>query len=185
MRRLIVSMPKNGGSRSDQPDAEQLDRHKKCDGFYDVYGRMSWNKVAPTITGGCFNPSNGRFLHPRANRNITMREAALLQMLPLHYTFPDVSNKQELALLIGNALPPKMIRRFALAMMEGLTVVNPPTSASDSQGSFQAVVSQNLRLVALLDASIFKASSHAALISLYLNPRSRTGVPVNVAGALR
>ncbi len=121
IRQLITRIPKDGGSRSDLPASAQLDCHKKCDGFYDVYGRMAWDSVSPTITGGCFNPSKGRFLHPSSNRAITIREAALLQTFPLRYKFPDVSRKQDLALLIGNALPPEMIRRFALAMRNGFT----------------------------------------------------------------
>jgi DNA (cytosine-5)-methyltransferase 1 len=114
-------IPKDGGSRTDLPGERQLDCHKRCDGFKDVYGRMAWEDVAPTITGGCFNPSKGRFLHPVEDRCITMREAALLQSFPPKYRFPDVSCKQDVALLIGNALPPEMIRRFAGALRESLT----------------------------------------------------------------
>jgi DNA (cytosine-5)-methyltransferase 1 len=70
---------------------------------------MAWNAVAPTITGGCFNPSKGRFLHPEENRAITMREAALLQGFPRWYKFPATDNKSAVALMIGNALPPPFI----------------------------------------------------------------------------
>jgi DNA (cytosine-5)-methyltransferase 1 len=122
---LIARIPKDGGSRSDLPQCDQLDCHKKVDGFHDVYGRMSWDNVAPTITGGCFNPSKGRFLHPTRNRCITMREAALLQSFPRDYRFPDVSRKEALALLIGNAIPPEMIRRFAVALRKSFPVVDP------------------------------------------------------------
>ena len=48
---------------------------------------MSWRKPAPTITGGCINPSKGRFLHPEEDRSITLREAALLQGFPKSYRF--------------------------------------------------------------------------------------------------
>ena len=58
---LIRRIPKDGGSRNDLPKAFQLKCHRRCDGFKDVYGRMAWDDVAPTITGGCFNPSKGRF----------------------------------------------------------------------------------------------------------------------------
>jgi len=51
---------------------------------------------------------------------MTMREAALLQTFPPDYRFPDVSRKQDLALLIGNALFLEMIRRFAIKMKAGL-----------------------------------------------------------------
>lgn len=117
---LIRDIPKDGGSRGDLPKHRQLECHKKSDGFKDIYGRMAWDKVAPTITGGCFNPSKGRFLHPRENRAITMREAALLQGFPRRYIFNAGAGKQRIALMIGNALPPEFIRRHALAIAQAL-----------------------------------------------------------------
>jgi DNA (cytosine-5)-methyltransferase 1 len=114
VQRLIRDIPKDGGSRSDLPVTRQLACHVKSDGFKDVYGRMAWDDVAPTITTGCFNPSKGRFLHPQQDRAITMREAALLQSFPRSYRFPVEKGKQAIAGLIGNALPPEFIRRHAL-----------------------------------------------------------------------
>ncbi len=110
---LIRRIPKNGGSRICLPEEFQLDCHKRCNGFKDVYGRMAWNEQAPTITGGCYNPSKGRFLHPTQNRAITIREAALLQGFPRRYKFPATNNKSALALMIGNALPPPFIAAHA------------------------------------------------------------------------
>ena len=110
---LIRRIPKDGGSRKDLPKEDQLDCHKRCDGFNDVYGRMSWRDVSPTITSGCFNPSKGRFLHPEEDRAITMREAALLQGFPRRYKFPTTNNKSAIALMIGNALPPPFITAHA------------------------------------------------------------------------
>lgn len=107
--KLIRRIPKDGGSRTDLPERAQLECHRRCNGFKDVYGRMRWDDVAPTITSGCFNPSKGRFLHPEEDRAITMREAALLQGFPRRYKFPTTSNKVAIALLIGNALPPPFI----------------------------------------------------------------------------
>jgi len=106
---IIRRVPRNGGSRRDLPEEFQLECHKRCTGFTDVYGRMAWNDVAPTITSGCFNPSKGRFLHPEEDRAITMREAALLQGFPRRYKFPTTDNKSAVALMIGNALPPPFI----------------------------------------------------------------------------
>lgn len=113
VKALIGRIPKDGGSRTDLPQEDQLDCHIKCNGFKDVYGRMAWGKPAPTITSGCFNPSKGRFLHPVENRAITMREAALLQGFPRDYRFPSTGNKAALAAMIGNALPPQFIRHHA------------------------------------------------------------------------
>ncbi len=69
---IIKAVPKNGGSRSDLGLEKQLPCHQKCDGFKDVYGRMKWDDVSPTITSGCVNPSKGRFLHPEQDRAITL-----------------------------------------------------------------------------------------------------------------
>lgn len=117
---LIRRIPKDGGSRTDLPEEFQLDCHKRCNGFKDVYGRMAWNDVAPTITSGCFNPSKGRFLHPEEDRAITMREAALLQGFPHRYKFPTTDNKSAVALMIGNALPPPFIAAHARSILRVL-----------------------------------------------------------------
>lgn len=110
---LIKAIPHDGGSRKDLGPEKQLKCHQKCDGFKDVYGRMAWDKVSPTITGGCVNPSKGRFLHPNQDRAITLREAALLQTFPNDYYFPADKAKHTLAVHIGNALPPEFIKRHA------------------------------------------------------------------------
>jgi len=113
----IRQIPANGGSRSSLPNRLKLECHKNSDGFKDVYGRMAWDEPAPTITTGCFNPSKGRFLHPEANRAITMREAALLQSFPRSYKFPATLGKVKVATMIGNALPPEFIRRHATGLV--------------------------------------------------------------------
>jgi len=117
---LIRRIPKNGGSRLDLGSARQLKCHRACDGFKDVYGRMAWDDSAPTITGGCVNPSKGRFLHPTKNRTITLREAALLQTFPPTYFFSLRRGKFPVAQMIGNALPPEFIRRHALQIKTSL-----------------------------------------------------------------
>lgn len=112
--RMIRRIPKDGGGRRQMGLRWQLACHKKYpEGFKDVYGRMWWNQPAPTITGGCVNPSKGRFLHPEQNRAITLREAALLQGFPKRYRFSLRSGKYGAALMIGNALPPNFIKHHA------------------------------------------------------------------------
>ncbi len=121
VKKLIRDIPTNGGSRRDLPKSRQLNCHTKTDGFSDVYGRMAWDDVSPTITSGCFNPSKGRFLHPRQNRAITMREAALLQTFPRSYVFDVSAGKEAIALLVGNALPPEFVRRHASSIFTVLS----------------------------------------------------------------
>lgn len=120
VKRLISAIPKDGGSRCDLPARHQLECHKRTSGFNDVYGRMAWDDVAPTITTGCFNPSKGRFLHPEANRCITMREAALLQGFPVSYALPADVGKTALATMIGNAFPPEVVRTCSIAIKRHL-----------------------------------------------------------------
>jgi DNA (cytosine-5)-methyltransferase 1 len=114
----ISAIPKNGGSRSAL--GEQLECHKRLKGFNDVYGRMSWKDVAPTITSGCFNPSKGRFIHPEQNRAITLREAALLQGFRGNYRFSLEKGKTAAGLMIGNALPPLFVKKHAEKIIQKL-----------------------------------------------------------------
>jgi DNA (cytosine-5)-methyltransferase 1 len=118
----IAAIPHDGGSRSDLPAELQLACHARSNGYSDVYGRMAWNDPAPTITSGCHNPSKGRFLHPVLNRNITLREAALLQSFPKDYEFALTRGKEHVASQIGNAFPPDLIVPIARSVRQALGV---------------------------------------------------------------
>jgi DNA (cytosine-5)-methyltransferase 1 len=120
IQELIRLIPHDGGSREDLGPDRVLDCHVKCEGFYDVYGRMRWDAVSPTITSGFVNPSKGRFLHPEQDRCVTPREAALLQSFPPEYKFPMERGKCPVATMIGNAFPPELARRHAVAVREAL-----------------------------------------------------------------
>lgn len=81
------------------------------DGYGAVYGRMEWDKAAPTITTQFYNYGSGRFGHPEQNRALSFREGALLQTFPSDYAFFDSSHpigRKELGRLIGNAVPVKL-----------------------------------------------------------------------------
>ena len=117
---IIRAIPKDGGSRNSLPPELKLGCHGRTSGFNDVYGRMKWDDVAPTITSGCHNPSKGRFLHPAEDRPISLREAALLQGFPQGYKFRVEHGKEAIALMIGNALPPPFITAHSRAMAQGL-----------------------------------------------------------------
>lgn len=120
---MIRQIPKNGGSRTDLPKRYILECHKRENvGFNDVYGRLKWDDYSSTITGGCLNPSKGRFLHPSEDRSISAREAALLQTFPKEYKFPKDATKTKISLMIGNALPPEFCRLQAKNILEHLVV---------------------------------------------------------------
>lgn len=117
----IKKVPPDGGSFRGSRN-KQLACHQGFDGFYDIYGRMAWDDPSPTITGGCINPSKGRFLHPEEDRAITLREAALLQGFPPDYGVPLTRGKYQAAALVGNALPPEFVADHAAAIHDHLKV---------------------------------------------------------------
>lgn len=122
---MIHNVPHDGGSRADLPERFILECHKKKGiGFRDVYGRLRWDSVSSTITGGCLNPSKGRFLHPEQDRALTVREAALLQTFPRDYQFPPGITKTDLGLMIGNAVPPMGAQRIADRVNEAIQAQN-------------------------------------------------------------
>lgn len=120
MMARIQATPLDGGSRGQVPLEHQPPCHQAQKGFSDVYGRMKWDDVSPTMTSGCNNPSKGRFLHPREHRAITLREAALFQSFPVNYQFCLDRGKGAVALMIGNALPPVFIEAHAVQISEAL-----------------------------------------------------------------
>ena len=110
--RRIRSVPKSGGSRDSFSKDLVLECHKKKDvGHKDVYGRMDWDKPAPTITTKCVCLSNGRFGHPTQDRAMSIREAARLQTFPDSYIFYG-SGIDSKAAQIGNAVPVRLAAVF-------------------------------------------------------------------------
>ncbi len=109
--RLIRAVPKDGGSRKDVPTSLWLRCHRDRRGHEDVFGRLRWDDVAPTITSGCTDPTKGRYMHPDQDRAITPREAACLQSFPRDYVFEGTA--VQVSRQIGNAFPPRLMREIA------------------------------------------------------------------------
>jgi DNA (cytosine-5)-methyltransferase 1 len=102
-----------GQSRDSLPKELQLNCHvnNPTHRHLDVYGRMWWDRPAPTITARFDSFSRGRFGHPQLDRSITLREGARLQTFPDDYIFNGT--KVQVAKQIGNAVPPYLA--FAVA----------------------------------------------------------------------
>lgn len=110
----IAMTPVSGGSRAAWRGIQdlQIPAYKGKDRiFSDVYGRMYWDRPAPTITTRFNSLSNGRFGHPEENRAISIREGATLQTFPSAYSFFGPSNSS-ITRQIGNAVPPELARRI-------------------------------------------------------------------------
>lgn len=112
--RRLRAVPEGGG-RADLPEELQLECHKGHNGHYDIYGRMWWDRPAPTLTSGCTNVTRGRFAHPDQDRAITLREAMLLQSFPRDAELRGTLD--EMALQVGNAIPPLLARRIGEAVV--------------------------------------------------------------------
>lgn len=111
LRRIKASRP--GGTWRDWPSELQAACHQKSTGatYPSVYGRMEWDRPAPTITTQCFGYGNGRFGHPEQNRAISLREAAMLQTFPETYAFAPAGAPirfNKMGRLIGNAVPVRL-----------------------------------------------------------------------------
>lgn len=112
LARIRASKP--GGTWKDWPNELQADCHKKQTGktYLGVYGRMQWNKPAPTMTTQCYGFGNGRFGHPEQDRAISLREAAIFQTFPDEYQFFNAQKERPkigiIGQMIGNAVPVRL-----------------------------------------------------------------------------
>ena len=87
----------------------------KTKGFSDVYGRLSWDKPAITITHYARNPASGRYTHPEQDRGLTAREAALLQSFPTGFEFTGKSD--DVYRQVGEAVPPLLAAGVAVNVL--------------------------------------------------------------------
>ena len=120
MRRIKAS--KAGGTWRDWSEDLIAECHKKETGksYAGVYGRMEWDKPAPTMTTQCFGFGNGRFGHPSQHRAISMREAAIFQTFPNDYRFFDGDSMaiKQLGKMIGNAVPVRLGEIVGLSLLK-------------------------------------------------------------------
>ncbi len=126
LHRRIKLSPKNierlklippGGGFEDLPIEMRADCHKggaSKIGHRAVYGRLHVDRPAGTITGRFDSFTRGRFAHPTAHRNISLREGARLQGFPDSHQF--VGTQEEIAAQIGNAIPPPLASAVAIAV---------------------------------------------------------------------
>lgn len=126
LQRIKASKP--GGTWRDWPEYLVADCHRAESGrtYPGVYGRMEWDKPAPTMTTQCYGFGNGRFGHPEQDRAISLREAAILQSFPRDYAFVPKDGEVSftaLGRLIGNAVPVDLGRAIAQSINRHLASV--------------------------------------------------------------
>jgi len=118
----LQHMPHDGGSWRDllkstegtkylTPAMKKSAERKDFGSFPDVYGRMAWDKPAPTIKRECSHVGNGRYSHPELDRLCTVREMGILNGFPYDYQFEgSLSNRYR---HIGDAVPPLVSYQIA------------------------------------------------------------------------
>ena len=123
LQRIRNSKP--GGTWRDWDDDLRTSCHKRNSGqtYSSVYGRMRWDRPAPTITTQFNGYGTGRFGHPEQDRAISLREGAILQTFPEHYSFVpegEIIQIAPVARLIGNAVPVKLGEAIGQSIMKHL-----------------------------------------------------------------
>ncbi|NKV31156.1 DNA (cytosine-5-)-methyltransferase [Rhodococcus hoagii] len=135
-RSRIAAVPHDGGSWRDlleggkktekflTPAMLKLVERGKLGSFPDVYGRMAWNKAAPTIKRESGHVGNGRYAHPVDNRLCSLREMAILNGFPSNYQFggSSLANKYR---HVGDAVPPLISYQIAASVAWSLTGTRP------------------------------------------------------------
>jgi DNA (cytosine-5)-methyltransferase 1 len=113
--RRYAAVPHDGGNRFQMQhnlDADGLGHlvprcwRDKPTGTTDVFGRVWWDRPAPTIRTEFYKPEKGRYLHPEEDRPLTLREGARCMSFPDDFRFPADQSMTAVARQIGNAVPP-------------------------------------------------------------------------------
>ena len=84
------------------------------------YGRLRWDRPCYTVSTYFNRPGNGCFIHPSADRLISIREAARLQSFPDSYRF--YGNQRARYVQVGNAVPPLLAYHLGEVLSRGTLV---------------------------------------------------------------
>jgi DNA (cytosine-5)-methyltransferase 1 len=127
-RERIRATPSDGGTWKNWPRELLLRCHRRQSGksYGSIYGRMWWDRPAPTMTTLCNGLGNGRFGHPDQDRAITLREAAMFQSFPRHYELwpkDQKLNRKAVGRMIGNAVPPTLAMALGEALLSHVSLV--------------------------------------------------------------
>lgn len=123
----------------DLPDTMRPPCHQDGGHSYrSVYGRLRWNRPSQTITTGFTSVGQGRFVHPSKRRVLTPHEAARLQGFPDFFDFTaggTIDSRSVWSRLIGNAVPPHVIKAVLRELLRIRQEPPRPTSASSRSHS--------------------------------------------------
>ena len=141
----LAAVPKDGGSwidltRHRQAESLMTDGMKKIlaggnlGSHPDIYGRMWWDRPAPTIKRECAHIGNGRYAHPEENRLCSVREMACLQGFPSEFQFAGAAMSNNYR-HIGDAVPPLVSHQLAHVCHWILSGTRPRLTSSILKGT--------------------------------------------------
>jgi DNA (cytosine-5)-methyltransferase 1 len=112
VQRLAKHVPPGGTWRDIPPHLlpERFRSMRRTDST-NLYGRMTWDRPAYTMTTQFQNITTGCFIHPDEDRPLTVREGARAQSFSDDFEFVGSVGAQ--IKLIGNAVPPLLARALA------------------------------------------------------------------------
>jgi DNA (cytosine-5)-methyltransferase 1 len=119
--------------RTDLPNSMRPECHRdKEHSYVSMYGRLSWEQPAQTITTGFGSMGQGRFVHPGLPRTLTPHEAARLQTLPDFYDLDASKGRGAWAMVIGNAVPPLLGVHLVEPLLCALPAETPEEVATEA-----------------------------------------------------
>lgn len=110
------------------PERPKCHRNKKHT-YLSMYGRLSWDEPAQTVTTGFGSMGQGRYVHPAERRTLTPHEAARLQTFPDFFDFTATTTRRAWARLIGNAVPPLLSRTVTALVLPHVVAAELATAA--------------------------------------------------------
>lgn len=161
-RKVVTAVPQ-GGNWRDLPDdfpsarvAQIRTSAAAGEGSRSTYyGRLHPDRPAYTISTYFNRPGNGCFIHPTADRLISVREAARLQGFPDSFRFTGRGRSRFLQ--VGNAVPPLLAYQLA-RLLPGETAVD---LFSGAGGLALGLTWAGFELLAAVDHDLTALATHA------------------------
>lgn len=100
------------------PNERRPECHRGNHSYVSMYGRLSWDQPAQTITSGFGSMGQGRYGHPSQARTLTPHEAARIQGFPDYFRFDAAGTRTKASVIIGNAVPPALTRVLTAELID-------------------------------------------------------------------
>lgn len=120
--KLVLKAKQNGINLKYTDLPETLQTHSNTTSFLDRYKALDYDSFSHTIVAH-ISKDGHYYIHPdlRQNRSISVREAARIQGFPDNFYFEK--SRTSAFKQIGNAVPPVLSKKIAMAVIDFLKVI--------------------------------------------------------------